>query len=458
MDLLDTPRTLKCALRETQAVWNGGLRGEINWYKLLLACALRVAEPGLFEWIERDRDLFIHAPDVVERTTPNAEQEKVRTAELKQKVLECLKRPGAERQETVLSALEQLFPGFGSRIGKDWGEPSDWDQGIAYSPGLGRPYVERFLSGCLAEGELPDQPTLQLIRRITRDGFDKLTFQSMYLESYEKLTGPLNKFVQFAGLLSLDKALQACDAIMAWVAVPAHAVQRPRPHDYYLNMMSDVYHIIGGSDARLARRVGHQVDWVQSREGRIVAWLQAKIDEYAPSEWAIPEALLRLVAPSASGPWSLPSGTAKELRQRFAERLRETYVKGDHSLLCTVGESLSTFHSFMNAILAHNDYKGFRPQFTHKLVDQADADATDRLKVNIVLHLVNYQRPITGRESAPEDYTFSVKKELNSEVFDMNPVLPALERWAGVPLPDPVAQRAFEELRRVYDIGPTVEP
>ncbi|MCX5672237.1 MAG: hypothetical protein NTU94_13045 [Planctomycetota bacterium] len=35
-------------LRETRAAWEGGLRGEINWYDLLRANAVKVAEPRGF--------------------------------------------------------------------------------------------------------------------------------------------------------------------------------------------------------------------------------------------------------------------------------------------------------------------------------------------------------------------------------------------------------------------------
>ncbi len=461
VELLDTPRALKSALRETHAAWGSGLNGEINWYELLLACALRVAEPTLFEWIERDRDMFVHGPGPIERMDSDKQQQ-ARAEELKENVISCLRRPRANRQKAVFSALERLFPAFASSVDSGLAsyELSDWGQGIGYCPPMGRSYLERFLSGCLSEGELPDQPTLQLIRRIAQDGLDEPTFQSMYLDSPEKLTGSFNKFVQFAGLLSLEKALRVCDVILAWVATPGHALQWSKPRDYYPSIMGDVYHIIGRSDARLPRR-SHFEDTqneYETREQKIVSWLEAKIDQYAATAWAAPEALLRLVRPSSSGTWSIDPDTVEGLWQRLAERLRETFVEGDDPLLNAVGEDRFVISGFMRALRIHKDYADFRTRFTRKFVEQADTDTTHRLKVSVVISLVNGQYPFTDGECPAEAYTFSVDKEANDKALNMAIVTPALKSWAGLNLSDPVAQRAFEKLKGAYGLETSIPP
>jgi len=454
IELLDTPRALKSTLRETRAAWNSGLKGEINWYELLLACALRVAEPALFEWIERDRDLFAHGPGLIERMDRNTQRQQARAAELREKVLACLRRPGANRQEAVLTSLGRLFPALASRIGSALGsnESPHWGQGVGYCPRSGRPYLERFLCGCLAVGEVPDQPTLQFIKQVAKHGLDEPSFQTMYLDSMEKLTGPLNKFVQFAGLLSLDKALRACDVIVAWAATPGHALQWASPHDCYLSMMVDVHHIIGRSDACLPQRIEDTVNVHETREQRIVAWLEAKIDEYGPKAWAVPEALLRLVTPSASDSWSLRADTATALWHRLAEVLRQTFVEREHPMLGAVAEERFAIYGFLHALRVHKDYADFRTVFTRKMVEQADADTTHRLKASLIISLVSSQHPATDGECPADAYTFSVQKKENEKGFDMTLVLPALMRWAGLALPDPVAGRAFDVLKEAYGL------
>jgi hypothetical protein len=69
---------------------------------------------------------------------------------------------------------------------------------------LRRTYLERFFASRVSESDIPDQPTLQYIRKITQSGFEAKEFDALYLSSFDKLTGPLNKVIQFAPLIILS--------------------------------------------------------------------------------------------------------------------------------------------------------------------------------------------------------------------------------------------------------------
>jgi len=452
-ELLDTPRAIKAALRETEASWNNGLKGEINWYELLLACTLRVAEPALFEWIERDTDLFLSGPSIIERMNQNVDEKKARGEELRNAVLNSLQRSGIPRQEAVLSVIKQLFPAFASHIGDGRGgsDVPHWRQGIGYRPPSGRPYIERFLSGCLAEGEIPDQPTLQFIRHIMQNQIDKSTFQSMYLDSREKLTGSMSRFVQFSGLLSLDKALEVCNVIVEWVAEPAHARQWHTPRDYPRDMMGDVYEIIMRSDDRSLRQFLDSQRRYETRERQITSWLEANIAQYATTALALVGALLELFAtPGNWNKWAGSENIVKDLWRRFACELRDAFVLGDTPLPSYFTADLLAIRRLVHALRSADDYASFRSRLTRKLVDQADNDKTNGLKASVVFSLVEYERSVTKEECVAEQYVFGVNKEANDILFDIPLIMGALRRWSGTVLPDPVAQKAFDKLLTEY--------
>ncbi|GAG13299.1 unnamed protein product, partial [marine sediment metagenome] len=69
--LVRTPRELRAVELETREKWNGGLKGEISWYDLLLMSALKVSEPHVFEWIMREPHIFLQE---VGYTRPTEEQ------------------------------------------------------------------------------------------------------------------------------------------------------------------------------------------------------------------------------------------------------------------------------------------------------------------------------------------------------------------------------------------------
>jgi hypothetical protein len=451
VELLDTPRALKCAFRETREAW-AGLRGEINWYDLLLVSALRVAEPGMFEWILRDPERFMRRPSVIPGLNRDTEREKAQADELKKEVLCRTSRQTNDRQEIVLKTLQRLFPAFASRLGSTWAlhEANTWEQRIGHDPILGRSYLERILSGCLTEGDIPDQPTLQFIRDTSENGLDKARFRAAYLDTLENLTGPLNKLVEFAALLSLDRALELADLMTEWTATPDNVQLWPDRREFYPAMMRDVYKIIAASDTRFPHTFDDGVG--AAREDATGDWLRGVVEEHTSRSWPTVFALLHLIEPGADKPWSVSRDTMKSLRQRFSENLRKAFLLARQSLMPTTVEYPGALSEFVVALHWHEEYDGFRAELTAYVIEQADADETHRLKSEVVYSLGEYDRvaPSNGPKSVS---VFTPKREDNEQLYEMSMILPALNRWAALTLPDPVVNLAFEQLRHAYDVG-----
>jgi len=102
--LISTPRVLKCTLRESNQAWEGGLKGEFDWYDLILANTLKTSEPGVFEWIARDREMFIEEPSqsVIK---PESEANKKYAKELEQRLIEHIESKDPARYEIVKDAV-----------------------------------------------------------------------------------------------------------------------------------------------------------------------------------------------------------------------------------------------------------------------------------------------------------------------------------------------------------------
>jgi hypothetical protein len=121
IQLVNTPRILKCTLRESNQAWEKGLKGEIDWHDLVLANALKAAEPGVFEWIARDRDVFIEEPRK-NVTEPEALANKNYAKDLEQRLIERVESKDPARYEIVKEAVCELFPAFETKLnaGEPW--------------------------------------------------------------------------------------------------------------------------------------------------------------------------------------------------------------------------------------------------------------------------------------------------------------------------------------------------
>ena len=457
MELVGTPRSLKSALRETESAWRGGLDGEINWDDLLLACALKAAEPSLFEWIERDRETLIYPESADGHAAGNDDAHAAQAARLKKSVFARLSRRTPDREKTVLNALERLFPAFAQRMsdslcGGD--EPALWEQRIACTPDHGRPYFERFLFGRVHEDDTPDQPTLQFIKRVQGPDVASTEFKGMFLSTVEKQTGVLNKFVQFGGLLHLDRALEIGRIIVDWVAVPEHAAQwHETPYRYYTAMFADVADLFGRAGDREGRQTNSsRVAFFKGKAGSVVKWAEDITDYYAVSNWLLPWSLLEMLSPSKvsstnGNGWRLSSKSANVLRDRLAERLVEKYVLGDGVLTSAMGDEDSLNREFLTLFTRHPEYEKHRTAFTQRLIDEAEEDDSLRVRAALILALVACRIP--SPHGSKRRYT--VDQERNAERYDMRLVVPALKRWKGAALPDKLVAEALDELLSKYD-------
>lgn len=449
-ELLSTPRTLKGALRDALAAWRGGLDGEISWYDLMLACVLRIAEPAVFEWIERERELFLSGPGLA--GTTSSESLVQRAEEARKEIAQRVQTRSAKRIDAVTGAIKMLFPAFASVLEATENRQREigaLSQPISYDPLDGRSTLEKFLSGKLAQNELPDQPTLQYIRDLLRDGCQATEFHRRYTSSFEKLTGPLNTFVQFSGLLTTGLALQVADAILEWVAVPAHAQVWLKPGEYVHALVLDVYFIITGSGKH--ERRGQIEPGPGSRGDQILDWLRSVAVAYTSSRPLVAIETLSVFSPTpGSTAFSFRQEQMDPLWQGLAQQLREHFVDGDGPLLPGLGPGRSDLFHFNSALRRHDRYEDFRTAYTERLVAESKADNRHILKSKIIISLVSYSHPVTDGEPPVESYEFSVNQQQNEAGYDMQLLLPTLREWVDIELPDPVAQRAFEHLDQVY--------
>ena len=298
-------------------------------------------------------------------------------------------------------------------------------------------YLKRFLAGRVPTGDTPDLPTLRFIRDTATQGLCPGQFEQEYLASLEKITGPLNKVVQFASVLRPEIALSICDTIMAWVAVPEHAEVWQRPGDYVYEMMRDVFFILTRS----------------SDQAMIIEWARDRILQYGGCRpLVIGELLTDLTRQDGSAPFLLTTADAAELWGMLAEVMRAAFVMGSTPILPALGHGAS-LHRFVGFLQEHADYESLRPELTRKLIDQADHEEEPEMRKRMILSLVSARYPAVAGEPPPESYTFSVDTAKNEGKYDMALLVPALERWGKQGFADKVAEGAFAEVSRAYRLG-----
>ena len=448
--LLNTPRILKSVLRETASAWNGGLKGEINWYNLLFANAIRYAEPALFEWIERERELFLDPPSWHKEAEQKSEQAKQEIKRMNERVDECLVHNTPERHKVVVETLKELFPAFADRLNLTTvlSKRPGIHQSISFEFINQRSYLERFLSGRLSAEDIPDLPTLQYFHRIKENGFETIEFQSKYLSSHEQLTGAINKVTQFAGLLSIDLALEICNCILDWIAVPEHASVWPNPDDFVSDIMDVVYGIIANSDNAEhpdleARRV---------RGEKKCKWLRESILRLGCGAPYVATVLLDFGKPSASGLSFISQEQFKELEELLAQRMREAFVDGNATFLPAIGNSLFSLFSFNRALQRHPDYAKFRSKYTKKLIAAANAESMGQLRAMTICSLADSIRSPIGGQKSVDKYSVSIGKDLNSKKYDMDLMIAALKAWKGKEFYDPLAEKVFKLFQKEYDL------
>ena len=441
-ELLQTPRELKTALRETHTLWQTGLKGEINWYDLLLANALKVSEPGVFEWILRDKDNFIIQEMHFGPSDTKEREEQAKR--LNDRLTDILHGDRDTRHETVVGALRWLFPVFAGKIDalpSKPDEPQVWNQRLAATPVNGNPYLYRFSAGRVPAGEIPDRPALEYIKKIRDEGFDPAAFEEAYLQSFEKLTGPLNKVIQFARFLGKDNAIPICDSILDWMTRPKSIQIWPEPARFFSSSAGDIYHIL----------------W-QNKVGGLSEWLHRRVPEIGRRSPLLAETLIDILGPRSSS--SLPSlinpDEAKNLREELAKIAAQEFVNGPQPLAPLVIQYRFELSHLLQLFMLHPDYEQLRTSLTSKLVQESEQDRTGVLQREILLALIaEAQYPVTDAPPPPEAYQITYDKALNERRFDMPMLLPVIQKWYQAGVSDALAQRVIQEVATEYGFRTT---
>jgi hypothetical protein len=299
--------------------------------------------------------------------------------------------------------------------------------------------LERFFAGEVPDSDIPDQPTLQYIRKVMREGVDATEFESLYLSSYEKLIGPLNKIVQFAGLMSKEVAYDICDAMLAWIAGPENAAYLWPDSGKYISFMADITSILRFSGIRQrARRMPPTED--QPRRD----WFAEKIDQYAGEAPFVAIELLRYASED-----SLITG---DHEKQLGQALCREFVDGDRPFLPALRMSRYSLALLVDRLRRHTEYENLRTKLTDKLIAEAERDGSNQLKERIIISLVNIRYPAGSREIPLESYEFSVDPTANERNYDMSLLVPALKLWHAVQFSDKVAEKALSHLARPYDL------
>jgi hypothetical protein len=444
IQLVNTTRILKCTLRESNQAWEKGLKGEIDWHDLVLANALKAAEPGVFEWIARDRDVFIEEPRK-NVTEPEALANKNYAKDLEQRLIERVESKDPARYEIVKEAVCELFPALETKLnaGEPWSSlPRQWSQKIALRPNHSADYIERFFAGCVPEGDIPDQPTLQYIRRTSGAGFNVHEFESLYLDSRDKMTGPLNKIVQFAGLIPNRLAFSICEAILEWIAEPKHAEYWPEPDRFLHDMLPDIFSILDNAGRRERESIPVDKTVADERE----KWLRKTVDGLA---YKTP----LLATFFVQGAIEKGYKGAEKLPDKLLGHIKAAFVQSKQKLLPSLKISRFALSWLLEWLSKYDGYQELKKGFTESIIAEADHEPGTDLKERIVFSLGSTLTPARSRKIHPEEYQFSVLKEENERRYEMGLIKEALNRWFTVKWSDDIAKRAFTQLQNVYRAG-----
>ncbi|MHC4693099.1 MAG: hypothetical protein ACYS67_10195, partial [Planctomycetota bacterium] len=442
--MIRTPRHLKAVERETREKWNGGLKGEISWYDLLLMSALKVGEQGVFEWIMREREVFMDEEIHITEPT-DAEKEEARST-IEEKLKELLEVKTKARFELIQKVVNELFPNFMKGLGGlaqriTSREPQDWMQRIALKPRYGTSYFERYSAGSIPSTEAPDQPTLQYIRDIGKNGFEQREFEQRYLNSQRKLTNDINKFVQFSSLLSKKLALQVCDCMLDWMCDREHWGVWEQEEEYVSALMVDVKLITdnaGQFEFAKARRKARQGD---IKEANLEEWSAEKLKELASKDIIVAIMYARYVGKEILGEAKTEEILGVDLKEKFLSKKEAIWEKA---------KGARYYLSWLLGVLKYNDdYGSIRKQVTESILKIAKADKSGEIAGSVVISLVNYQYP-AGRPDLIEGYEFGVNKAENQKTFNMDMLLSLIAEWKERKFEDAVAAKAYEFLIKEY--------
>lgn len=460
--LVNTPRACKAMLRETMKAWECGLKGEIDWYDLLLINAIRVAEPGVFEWIARDSHAFFAEVPVLGLPSEHSEEqkEKARYAkELRAQLEATVSTREPKRLKIVKEALSRLFPDFKAAIvfgekGNRTSSPAEpWSQKIRLQAGSHSDYLRRFFAGCVPPEDVPDQPTLQYIRRIVTSGFDAKEFADLYLDSLQKLTGPLNKVVQFAGLLTPELAYQIGDVILDWIADPAHAAVWPEPEKFMIRMLPDVLTLADQAANRVQAQERHAALEEQKVEERLadgrLKWTQTVIGKHMPTA---PLLALAFAVESAKSGWG---PTAEQLSSTVFNEFKKNLLSTSGRFLPGLAISRFSLAWLLNDlvhVVRQEDYLASKSDITRAILSEAQGPGEEQMIERVIFSLLHMFFPARDGEIRVEDYRLSVNQAENEARYDMTLILPALKHWT-VSRENRLAEKALAHLKHAYALA-----
>jgi len=420
-DMLGTPRRLHAALRLVTEKWRGGLRGEINWYDALLLCALSVAKPGLYRWIERERYLFREG-----KRSPleNGEGELADyvTRRLKETGVDSGTREGA----AALSAVNRLFPKWARILDpRGAGVVAEGDasaQRIDSEPGYGGgiSYLDRFYDGRVRDSADCDTPTLEYLQQLDASGFDRSAFTSRYLSTHANLVGPLNKLVQFSPWVSMRHALKMADAILEWVSVPANAAVWPEPANCMPAVMQDAPRILLRAEDAEPDRSGDPMRRTRVHSRAVARFLRTRVRKWAEVCPLVSCELIRVFEDS------IPASHEREsLVATFLTGFVAKYVDGSACVLRPQDNPRWYLRRLLYFLPRFPDYAGLRPKLTRKLLRDARAEGRGRTRAAVAWTLARGAWP----PQLPEESVAKLDKQSHPALFDMNTLLPELKRW-----------------------------
>lgn len=447
MRLIETPRQLMAVERETREKWNGGLKGEIYWYDLLLMSVLKASEPHVFEWIMREQNLFME--EGIGFKKPTEKEKNTAAADTKEQLKGLLSVPTKSRLELVTQVLIDLFPKFGKRyeglaefVCRQ--EPQVWEQRISTDARNGSSYLKCYFFGGVPSGEVADQPTLQYIRNIIDNGFEQKEFERRYLDSIKKLTNDCNRFVYFSKLLPIKLTRDVCDCMLDWMCDREHWSVWEQEEEYVSDVMGDIRQILSNAG---------EYEYVQARKKSLSAisetnategleiWLKDKLKKLVVKD---------IVVAIGLGVIFFDRRMVEiEVKPLLGRILKEEFLNNKEAIWGKVKGWRTFLRNVLEVLKYNDDYESIRDLITSSVVERAGDDKSGEFKTSIVMSLVHYSYP-AGNPDLVEGYKFSVKKAENQETYNMEMILPLIVGWEGQKFEDPVSAKAYEFLLKEY--------
>jgi len=444
--LVRTPRQLLSALRETRSLWQNGLEGEINWYHLLWLCALKTAEPRLYWWIYSEKSLF--------EAGRIPFQDKELPDQTRKRLEKTLHATDPEDRKAVIYGVCRLFPKFAELLGPSYRLPHERDRAKQeFSEQAGTPhersesYADRAFSRGVGHCLNADKPTLVFILSIRDHGFNAEAFTDRYLSSFEALTGPLKKIVQFAPLIPTKLAWRICRTIFEWVSDPANAHLWPEPPAMLPKVLPHVRGIL-----HAAGRVAQPPEDLAERMNRPLR----SANRFLRAAVGVSLAQAPLVAAELILAFGGERPKASEWTpywELLAEGLSRRFVHGGGRVVPSRWDPTWYLRRLMWFLTRLPNRDRLRTLLTERLLAEAQGPDGSATREAIVWALVRG----TYQLGAPDNHTRTADQQEHALMFDMDKLLPAIRQWKRSDFPGDAAG-AWHALRGVLALYSGTNP